>query len=445
MAMRTIFQGLTVAAAVYAGTAQAATVRVADGDCAALFAALDADGEKDVVLARKGTYNRCAIRMHGKAHLDAAGATLGSLEVVQGASLAVRNARFVAWETTAQVNASAGKGQGVQSSILLPGITAFIRNDGELSLEASSISGITFGVLPGPDTPLLYNAGKLVLRNATIVGNRDKYTAALIRNDGEVQILQSTIVAEEPTPLPLTPALLATTGSVSVGNSVLVAKGMPACLGAITSLGGNVMNDAGCAGSGDRVASDAGLATAGDHGGNALTVPLRAGSVAIGAGKPDLCEASDSRGATRGAQGCDAGAYEYGGGNGRLAAGGMNGTYYNAGSDGHYVMIQRIDDGLMLVTWSTFDRRGEAALIYGVGEATGTHVHVAQAARNVGGVLQADGKPRGQHAVPWGTIDIDFSGCSSGRFSYDSNSSDFGSATFTLERLVTLEGVECSN
>jgi hypothetical protein len=85
------------------------------------------------------------------------------------------------------------------------------------------------------------------------------------------------------------------------------------------TVGGNVSNDGSCA---DAVAgasdpsrtnlTDAQLAlgTLSDNGGPVDTVPLRAGSAAIGAGTSTTpCPSHDARGQARGGS-CDAGAYQ---------------------------------------------------------------------------------------------------------------------------------------
>ena len=107
-------------------------------------------------------------------------------------------------------------------------------------------------------------------------------------------------------------------------------------------------------------------------------------------------------------------------------------------------MIQRIDARLALVTWSTFDNAGNAALVYGIGEVNDGHIHVTQAARNSGGTLGSDGVPHGQRPELWGSIDITLPNCNAGTFAYTSNAPTFGHGSFTLSRLVALDTVECS-
>ncbi|HZX90593.1 MAG TPA: hypothetical protein VFE67_08125, partial [Rudaea sp.] len=159
------------------------------------------------------------------------------------------------------------------------------------------------------------------------------------------------------------------------------------------------------------------------------------------------CEAADARGTVRNVAargGCDSGAYEFGGGRGLLSESGMSGFFYDAAADGHYVTVQRLDWSSTLVIWNTFDKNGQAAWIYAIGEVNGNHIH-AQGAQNVGGVLQPGGAPTGSHGFVWGDIDIDLHNCFGGTFRYDSPLPNFGSGQFPLNRLAFLGDLDCSD
>ena len=139
--------------------------------------------------------------------------------------------------------------------------------------------------------------------------------------------------------------------TTTIANSVFADIGQPGCSGTVQSLGGNVGLDASCGA--EHVVADAKLGEFGDHGDLVATVALGSGSPAVRAGVAGQCAAADARGDRRHVQergGCDAGAYELGGGAGFLEQGGMNGIWFNAATDGHYVSVQRITPALALVT-----------------------------------------------------------------------------------------------
>jgi hypothetical protein len=240
-------------------------------------------------------------------------------------------------------------------------------------------------------------------------------------------------------------------GTITIANSLFSNNDGGACAtGAkITSLGGNVISDNSCGftQAGDRVVADAGLGTFGNNGGLVATAALNGSSVAVRNGIAANCEAADARGTLRNVAargGCDSGAYEFGGGRGLLSEGGMSGFFYDATADGHYVTVQRLDSGSALVVWNTFDRSGQAAWIYAIGEVSGNHVH-AQGAQNLGGVLQPGGAPTGSHGFVWGDIDIDLQNCFGGTLSYNSPLPNFGSGQFPLNRLAFLGDLDCSD
>ena len=195
----------------------------------------------------------------------------------------------------------------------------------------------------------------------------------------------------------------------------------------------------------DVITQNAGLGTFDNHGGLVPTQALTYSSPARGVGVPLHCEAVDARGYKRSATGCDAGAYEYGGGAGALTANGMNGFYYDPDANGHYVSIQRIhDNGDIAILWNTFDQKGNQAWIYGVGQLSGQHIH-ADMSRNVGGVLQVGGPPTGSSVRAWGTVDIDLTSCLFAQFNYQSSVANFGSGQFPLTRLALVSDFGCSN
>jgi hypothetical protein len=277
----------------------------------------------------------------------------------------------------------------------------------------------------------------------------------MLASSGAVEIVHSTFALNESS----TGGLFApgSGGTFHVANSIIVNGGSAICvsgstpppLGTVTSLGGNVASDNSCAfnSTGDRVVADAGLGTFGDNGGVATTTALNGSSVAVRNGIAANCEATDARGTVRNVAargGCDSGAYEFGGGRGLLSEGGMSGFFYDASADGHYVTVQRLDWGSTLVIWNTFDKNGQAAWIYAIGEVSGNHIR-AQGAQNLGGVLQPGGAPTGSHALVWGDIDIDLQNCFGGTFRYNSPLPNFGSGQFPLNRLAFLGDLDCSN
>jgi hypothetical protein len=165
----------------------------------------------------------------------------------------------------------------------------------------------------------------------------------------------------------------------------------------------------------------------------------------IGIGVAKYCEATDARGKTRPAGACDAGAYEADADAEPIVAGGINGTFYDSAADGHYVTIQHLQDYNVFIVWTTFDRDGNPAWIYGVGEYTSAHQLHAEMSQNLGGRLQSGGPATGATVHAWGTVDIDMAGCNAGTLSYQSSLPEFGSGQFPLDRVASVNDLGCRN
>ena len=445
-----------------------AVVRVADGDCAALSAAAaSAPGTEPslIVLANKGQYDACRLIVSGAIVIDGAGSTIAlssitpllpspptQIYVQQSASLTLRNINLGAQPAVAGHAANA-EVAAVPSS-RQPSISAFVQspridNLGNLVLDSVTLSGFVLGTNSGfIDRAMMTNEGSLVLRNVSFVNNVLNGLSMLV-SSGPVTIVHSTFVNNASAPGGLLNA--SPNGTISIANSLFSNNNGGACVAGakITSLGGNVVSDGSCGFNqpGDRVVADVGLGTFGDNGGLVATSALNGSSVAVRNGVAANCEAADARGTVRNVSargGCDSGAYEFGGGRGLLSEGGMSGFFYDASADGHYVTVQRLDWGSTLVIWNTFDKNGQAAWIYAIGEVSGNHIH-AQGAQNLGGMLQPGGAPTGSHGVVWGEIDIDLQNCFGGTFHYNSSLPNFGSGQFPLNRLAFLGDLDCSD
>jgi len=416
-------------------TAEAGVVRIADGDCAGLQAAVAtaATQPTQIQLARGGTYvssstAACGINLTGgNLTLEGNGATLiaeetcgigSTIQMGSGAALAIRNLQFKDQTDTCQT----------------PPSTRIFNDGGTLSLENVTVVG------NGLSRTTFFNLtiGKATLRNTTWIkaglwGDIDVYNSTFVDSslDGGPCFAHGSLCL---TFVKLTNSL--------VSNASVCEE--------VSSSGGNVISDSSCgflASTSDKVVSGLMLPAVADHGGLVPTVQIGYGNPAYRFGVAKYCEATDARGVTRNATNCDAGAYESGGGLGLVTANGMNGLYYVPGiSNGHYVSVQRIHDNKdVMVFWNTFDQNGNQAWLFGVGTLTSDrHVH-ALMYRNLGGVLQPGGAPTGAKPSEWGTVDIDVTSCSAAQFNYQSSLPEFGSGQFPLTRLAFESAINCGD
>lgn len=446
----------------------AGIARIPDGDCTTLAAAMNTPPAQEqtlIVLARNGTYTCGTLTVSGNIEVDGAGATLVELAtftasmpkepgivVNQGASLVLRNAVIGApLPMPGTASRNIGSVPGPKFCCVENGLV--VSNSGSLTFDSVTLAGMSYTSGPFALTSgIIGNSGHMVMRNVSIVGN--VYTGiapALVANSGTVEISHSTIVT---TPDGYAQALLSSDGAgvISIANSIVSNNGSaaaPICTagsGRIVSLGGNVFTDSTCglAAPNDRLVADVRTLDLARHGGVVPTLALNYDSPAIGNGVVANCEATDARGVARGQNTCDSGAYEVGGGNGRLGATGMSGLYFNPANNGHYVSIQRLYGEQALVIWNTFDEHGVPAWLYGVGNISGNRIHVEQVAQNVGGTLHDGGGVTGAKPTLWGTFDVTLNDCYSASLSYSSPLPQFGTGSTTLQRLAFLDGVNCA-
>lgn len=418
-------------------------VRIADGDCDALSAAVNSSPGTEpslIILARNGFYG-CTFTVNGNITIDGAGSNYyvanpradsplqALITVASGATLTFRNVNF-----TQQSSTSTSAANSAKPDFIIQFQPVFSVS-GTLVFDSVSVinNQFTDGTGEGIGAPFIAG-GNVFMRNTTISLNY----APLI--EGNVTISNSTIANNGG-------FLFDFRSTVSIGNSIIVGN-KPGCAvnPVVSSLGGNVTDDSTCklSGTNDRLVADAHLLETATHGGIVQNVALRNDSPAIGNAIVANCEATDSRGFSRGQTACDSGAYEFGGDDGQISATGMSGLFYNPANDGHYVTIQRLHNDTALVIWNTFDENGTPAWLYGVGDVSGQSIHVSQVGRNSGGKLLPGGEVVGSHAALWGTIDVNLSDCYNGTLSYNSPDPNFGSGSTPLTRLAFLDGVNCA-
>jgi hypothetical protein len=350
---------------------------------------------------------------------------------------------------------------------------SLIDNDGRLTLNRVTLADNPTCHPCTWSLTLLDNRGEAWLNNVTIFRN---YTinpppTANVRNCGFMQILNSTFANNEAnyvaglalvrTRVPA--AIVASMddscsgGVFEIGNT-LFDNVYANCgeLGEVSDLGGNFESDGSCGfDSARNVANQpSGLGRFGLQGGLVPTVGLEPGSHAIDIGVNEICSAFDARLASRPTQtrvniepSCDAGAFEYGGGFGDalLSGNGMNGVWYNAATDGHYVHVIRVSPNRVYVNWTTFDQNADQLWILAVATTTDSASFTATAYRNTGGMLVPGGAPDGHTVEEWGEIELEFDDCSTGTFRYSANDPGFGDGAFELNRLAFDEGVGCTN
>lgn len=125
----------------------------------------------------------------------------------------------------------------------------------------------------------------------------------------------------------------------------------------------------------------------------------------------------------------------------------LSGSWYNQAQDGHGFSIEVLANGVVVIYWYTYHPDGTPLFILAVGQAVGMSV-TATAYYNTGmrfGVFD----PSERMESEWGTITITFHDCNSATVEYDStfvhNGAQFGSGSFSIQKLVSIDQLECQN
>jgi hypothetical protein len=350
-------------------------------------------------------------------------------------------------------------------------LLALIDNRGSLKLNRVTIANNPWCYPCSYALSILDNRGEAWLNNVTLFRNYtiSRSFSTSVRNCGYMQILNSTFAKSEayglagfagvrtPEPAALLDSIgdLCGQGAFEIGNT-LFDNVYSNCsdLGNLTDLGGNFDSDDSCGFDLARnaVKGESGLSRFGLHEGLVATVGLEPRSRAIDIGMNENCSAIDARLASRPSQTrinvsprCDAGAFEYGGGfgNALLTGNGLDGIWYNAATDGHYLHVLRVSPNRVYVNWSTFDRHGDQLWIFAVATTTESTSFSATAYISTDAVLVPGGAPEGHVVREWGEIGLELEDCTNGLFSYRANDAGFGEGQYELSRLAFAEGVGC--
>ena len=126
-----------------------------------------------------------------------------------------------------------------------------------------------------------------------------------------------------------------------------------------------------------------------------------------------------------------------------LSDGGINGLYYNPEADGHYLYVLETDF-TTLVVWTTFDRDGNQAWVFGTGELKNGRSVVTDAYINRNEGVSETGEITGSEAEHWGRIEVNMTSCLEGSVAFNSDLPGFGSGEFYIERLAYVKQLDCA-
>lgn len=119
------------------------------------------------------------------------------------------------------------------------------------------------------------------------------------------------------------------------------------------------------------------------------------------------------------------------------------GGWFDPAQNGHGLFLQNLADGRLIAYWFTFDPQGRQAWFGGDGQLVGNRAtvvvfRVSGPGARFGSAFDA----ANLDAVPFGTLQFQFSDCANGRVDF-ALGQDFGTGSMTLRRLTVPVGARC--
>lgn len=129
---------------------------------------------------------------------------------------------------------------------------------------------------------------------------------------------------------------------------------------------------------------------------------------------------------------------------------GHSGMWYDPANPGHGLVFQALGAGVtapnaprqMVAYWAVYDGSGAQLNLYGVGNINGDSVSIPVGSDVNGRFPPASSA--GTQAVPFGTLDVTFSSCSSATMNVTPTRSGFAPVSVPLSRLTPIEDLPCT-
>ncbi len=120
----------------------------------------------------------------------------------------------------------------------------------------------------------------------------------------------------------------------------------------------------------------------------------------------------------------------------------FSGSWFDPTHNGEGIILQVLENDLAVVQWFTYDSAGNQMWIQGTGTFVGNTLTVDNLFTTQGTGWGDAFDPDDVISLPWGTLEMIFSGCGAVVVNYNS-SAGFGAGTLNMERISTLMGIPC--
>ncbi len=120
----------------------------------------------------------------------------------------------------------------------------------------------------------------------------------------------------------------------------------------------------------------------------------------------------------------------------------LSGSWYDPSHAGEGYTLEVLNDSRVLVYWFSFDPAGKRRWFFGVGAIEQGKFVFDEMLTTRGGVFGEQFDPATVEGLPWGSLELTLS-CAGGSASYQATEAGFGSGQLTLQRLSSLDGLQC--
>ena len=120
-----------------------------------------------------------------------------------------------------------------------------------------------------------------------------------------------------------------------------------------------------------------------------------------------------------------------------------SGAWYDPQRAGEGWIVEALPDGRASVYWFTYSPDGNQAWTFGTGTLVGERLRIDDMRRPRGTRFGTSFNAANIDVAPWGTLQVDFSGCNGGTLSYTSSEAGYEPATRNITRLTRIAGTNC--
>lgn len=125
----------------------------------------------------------------------------------------------------------------------------------------------------------------------------------------------------------------------------------------------------------------------------------------------------------------------------------ISGAWYDPARSGEGFMVEVNEDGRVVVYWFTYvpDDSGEQAWMIGTGQFADGQVVIDEMIQPVGTRFGKDFDSAEIEYIDWGSLTLEFNSDSSGHITYESHLPEFGSGSYSIERLARPTLADCGS